>query len=103
MKWRRNAIPLDLVVNWDQTSSKLVPVSNWTMEIQGTRQVPVVWKDDKREITVLFSISASGTLLPPQVIYQGKTTGCHAKVTFPADWHITHSDSHWSNESAMLQ
>ena len=59
------------------------------MEKEGTRQVPAVGKDDKREVTILLSIAATGDLLPPQVIYQGKTSGCHAKVTFPEGWNIT--------------
>ena len=70
---------------------------------EGSKQVPVVGKEDKREITVLLTISAAGTLLPPQVIYQGKTRGCHAKITFPPNWHITHSDSHCSTEATMLE
>ena len=37
-----------------------------------SKQVLVVGKEDKREITVLLTISASGVLLPPQVIYKGK-------------------------------
>ena len=47
------SIPLTLIINWDQTGSKLVPVSEWTMELEGARQVAVVGKEDKREITVL--------------------------------------------------
>ena len=43
----KNSIPQDLIANWDQTGSKLVPVSEWTMEKEGTKQVPVVGKDDK--------------------------------------------------------
>ena len=70
------SIPHALIINWDQTGSKLVPVSEWTLEKQGTKQVAVVGKEDKREITVLLSVAASGDLLPPQVIYQGKTQGC---------------------------
>ena len=50
-----------------------------------------------------MSVTASGILLPFQVIYQGKTIGCHAKVTFPNDWNITQSDSLWSTESTMLE
>ena len=89
----KNSIPQDLIVNWDQTGSKLVPVSEWTMEKEGTKQVPVVGKDDKREVTILLSIAATGDLLPPQVIhvYQGKTSECHVNVTFPEGWNITHS------------
>ena len=72
------------------------------MAESGSKQIPVVAKDDKREITVVLAATASGTLLPPQVIYQGKTTGCHAKVTFEK-WHITHSDNYWSTEHTMLE
>ncbi len=64
-----NSIPLALVLNWDQTGSKLVPVSEWTLEKEGTKQIPVVGKDDKREITVLITVAATGDMLPPQVIY----------------------------------
>ena len=75
------------------------------MAKEGSKQVPVVGKNDKWEITVLLKISASGLLLHPQVIYQGETAGCHAKVhvTFPSSWNITHSDHHWSTESTMLE
>ena len=73
------------------------------MEQQGSRQVPVVGKEDKREITVLLTVTATGKLLPPQVIYQGKTPGSHAKISFPAAWNVTHSESHWSTEQTMLE
>ena len=99
----QHAIPPKLVVNWDQAGSKLVPVSQWTLAEQGCAQVPVIGKGDKREITVLLTISAAGVLLPPQVIYPGKMTGCHARITFSQGWHITHSENHWSTEETMLQ
>jgi hypothetical protein len=73
------------------------------MAQSGSKQIPVVGMEDKREITVLLAATAAGSLLPPQVIYQGKTTGCHATVTFPEQWHITHSETHWSNEQTMLE
>ena len=73
------------------------------MAESGSKQIPVVWLEDKREITVVLAATAAGTLLPPQVIYQGKTTGCHAKVAFPDKWHVTHSESHWSTERTMLE
>ena len=47
----QHAISPKLVINWDQTGSKLVPVSQWTLAEQGSTQVPVVGKDDKREIS----------------------------------------------------
>ena len=92
-------IPLELIINWDQTSCKLVPISDWAME----RQVPVVSNEDKREVTALLSITASAMVLPPQVIYKGKTECCHAKITFPEDWNMTHSINHWSTEETMFK
>lgn len=50
--------------------------------------------DDKREITVVLSSTLSGDMLPPQVIYAGKTEKCHAKVTFPDGWDVWHSENH---------
>jgi len=100
---KTNRIPPDLVINWDQTGSKLIPVSHWTMAEEGSKQIPVVGKEDKREVTVLLAATASGVLLFPQVIYQGKTAGCHPKITFSPKWNITHSESHWSTESTTLK
>jgi hypothetical protein len=45
----------------------------------------------------------SGDLLPPQLLYQGKTEHCHHKVDFPEEWDIWYSENHWSNESTMIQ
>ena len=73
------------------------------MTESGSKQIPVVGLEVKREVTVVLAATAAGTLLPPQVIYQGKTAGCHAKVAFPDKWHITHSESHWSTEQTMLE
>ena len=98
-----HSIPSELLINWDQTGSKLVPVSCWTMAEQGCTQVPVVGKEDKREITVVLAVTASGTLLPPQLIYQGKTNGWHPKITFPTKGNVTHSENHWSTAETMIE
>lgn len=94
-------IPRELVINFDQTGSKFVPVSEWTLEEQGSQQVSVTGIDDKREMTVLLSVTAAGTLLPPQLLYAGKTDKCHPSTKFPAGWDVWHSDSHWSTAETM--
>jgi hypothetical protein len=48
-------IPPELIYNWDHTGINYVPVSNWTMEIEGSKKVPIVGLDDKRQITVVFA------------------------------------------------
>lgn len=92
---KNDNIPDELILNWEQTDVNLVPVSNWTMEESGSKQVKVLGSDDKRQITL------SGKLLPLELIYQGLTDKCHPKVNFPKSWHITHSENHWSNEKTM--
>ena len=59
--------------------------------------------EDKREITGLLGISMAGEMLPPQIIYPGKTDRCHAAVSFPEEWNITPTTNHWSNENSMLE
>jgi hypothetical protein len=51
--------------------------------------------EDKRQITALLSCIMSGNLLPPQLLYQGKTANCHHKVDFPEEWDIWYSENHW--------
>ena len=96
-------IPPTMVVNCDQTGSKMVLVNPWSLAAEGSKQVAVVGLDDKREITVLLSVSLDGQLLPPQVIYAGKTPRCHPSVVVPPGWYITHSQNHWSTEETMIE
>lgn len=69
----------------------------------GAKRVDVAGLDDKRQITAVFGCTLTGDFLPPQLIYQGKTTVYHPNTTFPEDWHITHTPNHWANECTMLE
>ena len=71
------------------------------MEAEGTKRVEVVGKDDKRQLTAVLGGSMTGEFLPPQLIYQGKTSRYLPSVKFPDNWHITYSINHWSNEGTM--
>lgn len=73
------------------------------MEARGSKQVTVLDLDDKREVIILMTMMLSGKLLPPQVMYAGKTDRCHAKVKFPTDWDVWYCKYHWSNEITMLR
>ena len=95
-------IPNDLVVNWDQTAIKYIPLSNWTMDKEGSKRVEVIGIDDKRQITATFAASLSGNFLSVQLVYEGKTTKCHPAVEFPEGWHVTHTPNHWCNEETMV-
>ena len=96
-------IPPELVLNWDQTGIKLVPLASWTMYERRSRRVELVGISDKRQITAVFCGSLMGSFLPIQLIYKGKTDRCHPHVDFLLDWNITHSSKHWSTEETMIQ
>jgi len=40
-------IPPDLIIDWDQTAVKYVPVSSWTQELKGSKRVEVAGIEDK--------------------------------------------------------
>ncbi len=92
-----------MVLTFDPTGIKMVPLSDWTLEVQGSKQIDTIGLEDKREITILLAISLTGELISPQVINAGKTPRCHPHVNIPPGWNITHSASHWSNRDTMLE
>jgi len=53
-------IPAELIINFDQTGIKYVPISPWTLEKEGTKRVAIVGKEDKWQITAVLGCSMSG-------------------------------------------
>lgn len=49
-------IPNELIINLDQTGLNYVPVSQWTMEVEGAKCVQVDGKDDKCQITAVLLV-----------------------------------------------
>ena len=73
---KTHKISPSMIVNFDQTGAKIIPVNEWSLEV---KEVDIVALGDKREISVLLAVSLSGKVLP-QVTYAGKTTRCHCSV-----------------------
>ena len=96
-------VPMELVFNWDQTGISIVPGSTWTMGLKGSKRVEITGISDKRQITAVFCGTLAGEFLPPQLIYQGKTSACLPRHKFPDDRHITCTPNHWSNEEKMKE
>lgn len=96
-------IPPELVFNVDETAINLVPASNWTMELAGSDGIPITGLDDKREITAIIGASCTCELLPPQLLYTGRTTRCHPSFNYATKWDVWHSDNHWANEETTLR
>ena len=58
------------------------------MEKEGSQNIEIAGKDDRSQITAVFSGTMSRHYVPPQVIYQEKTLS----VEFPYDWDITYTE-----------
>jgi hypothetical protein len=90
----------------DQTGVHLVPSAGWTYEAVGSKSVAVLGADDKRQITACVASSLDGTLLPLQLIFQGKTARSLPPATplsISSLVHLTFSDNHWSSQATMQQ
>ncbi|RDX45145.1 hypothetical protein OH76DRAFT_1330854, partial [Lentinus brumalis] len=59
------------IVNSDQTQVLYASGNKLTYAQRGSKQVSVVGTDEKRAFTVMVGVSASGEMLPLQVIYGG--------------------------------
>ena len=79
---KMDEIPVQMILDWDQTAVKIVPSSTWTMERKGSKRVDVAGANDKRAITAVFCGSLVGDFLRIQVIYKGKTPRCHPHYKF---------------------
>ena len=102
VKWHN--IHPDLVSNFDQTPLSYIIVGNTTLEFEGATSVPVKGKGKRKQITGTFTISASGKLLPLQLIYAGKTERRHSQgIKLPSEFDVTHSEDHWSNKILARQ
>ena len=66
--------PPELVINADQTGIHPLPSPSHTWNPEGDKQVNIVGKDEKRQVTLMMASTASGHLLRSQVIVPGKTT-----------------------------
>ena len=49
-----------LVINFDQAGFHIVPVSDWTMEVEGSKRVEMAGKDSKKQITAVLGGSCVG-------------------------------------------
>lgn len=100
---KAHGIPPQLVVNADQTGLALVPCAGErTYSRKGSREVSITGRDDKRAITVVPSVAASGHLLPFQLVFEGKTRAVipqspAAILVTHQGWVLSKTHNHWSN------
>ncbi len=84
------------------------PAAEQTYETEGVKAVRSLGKDEKRQITGMVSSASSGSMLPLQLIFQGKTTAVvpnhvETREAVRKGWDLTNSENHWSNQTTMKQ
>ena len=72
-----------LLINFHQNLSKYVSINKSTIAQKGSTSVPISALEDKRMITATFDIKLSGTFIPMQSNYSGKTNMSLPKLKFP--------------------
>ena len=88
---------MELVLNLDQTPLSYVSSGKNTFYLKGSKTVSIKGVDDKRQITATFTVTASGSFLPIQLIYSGKTKRSLPKFDFPKCFDVTFTQNHCSN------
>ena len=83
----RYSVPPELVINGDETAVLLVNRAKVTRNIAGAKRVRILGMgEDKAQITATIFATEAGSILPYQMIFQGKTDRVHPpKGTKPDD------------------
>ena len=97
----------DFILNMDQTPIPFTFNSQRTLEVVGRRTVNVRKStSDTKRATFAMTVSASGKVLKPMLIFKGKRGGriqSREFPTFPPDIVYGCQDNAWMDEKAMLE
>lgn len=98
-------VPRDRILNCDETSWRIYPNGILTWAEKGSNSVQTQIQGDEKEcITVLATISSSGTKLPLLLIAKGKTNRCEqSQLDNVVFHHATHSENGWMTEHTFSQ
>lgn len=94
--------PLSLVGNMDETPAffDMVPAKSITKT--GTKECVVRTSGgEKKHVTVVLSAAADGTMLPPMVIFKGKTERTIEKLRIPEGFVVKCQEKAWMDEHLM--
>jgi hypothetical protein len=94
------------ILNMDQTNSKFGNSPSHTSNERGARTIHMrTGTDDSKRCTVALTVSASGKMLTPMVIYKGTRHGCIATRKLhdhPQEMKYAMQPKAWFDETTML-
>jgi len=59
-----------MLININKTGIPMIPVSDMTMEVEGTSEVAITVLEDKRQMTGVIGVLSLGQFISPDIIYQ---------------------------------
>lgn len=91
------SIPLSIVMTFDQTPLKYVPVASQTLSQKVLKHVCIYGETYKKTITATFDITYINKFFPMQLIYGGKTQRSHQYFAFPDSFLLNCNPEHFRN------
>ncbi|XP_066587813.1 uncharacterized protein [Prorops nasuta] len=94
------------IFNLDESSFMLVPPKNdAVITKKGARAIyKVVSGNEKSCLTVLFTVTASGQLLPPMILFDLKTTPRKEVLEkIPTDWAVGNTEKGWMTSESFYK
>ena len=94
--------PCSLVANMDQTSAffDMIPVKSICKT--GSRECIVRTSGSKKKhVNIVLSAAADGTMLPPMLIFKGKTDKTIKKLCIPEGFIVKTQEKSWMDEGLM--
>ena len=91
-----------LIANMDETPVYFDLVPSKTVDMRGKKLIRVrTTKSEKKHITAVLSCAATGDMLPPMIIFKGKTTRAIHGVRSKGGAVITYQQKAWMDEDIM--
>lgn len=95
-------IPAELVINLDQLGLDFLSPGKQTRAKRGSKKVVIIGSGDKRKITCVPVVAASGDFICIQMIFTGKTERVHPQSRYDLIMY-SHSSTHWSTIETMKE
>jgi hypothetical protein len=93
------------IINMDQTPVFFSMTPKTTLQVRGSKTGSVrASSDSRKRITVAITVTASGSILPPYLIFNAKPNGRVERglVNFPTGAHYAVHQNAWMDEMVML-
>ena len=94
--------PRSLVANMDETLTFFDMIPAKSICKTGSREGIVRTSgSEKKHVTVVLSAAAEGTMLPPMLIFKGKTDKRNKKLRIPEEFIVKTQEKSWMDEGLM--